>query len=331
MVRIILLFSFSFLQINSFSQNSIGRTEALLIREAKLIADSHGDKIWKGFSTAPFTIILVTDSIEYLIYHPQPSGDFKLLYNDSILNTEVYARSRTYPKEWLATFPAVNGVNCIVVGTPKNTGRTYTNWMITLLHEHFHQFVNSRPGYYEAVDKLNLSGGDQTGMWMLNYPFPYDSTVIITQYQKFTTALAKAVDNIAKKDFKKLLNVYVKEKQVFKKLLKPEDYRYFSFQLWNEGLATYTEYKFLEILSNYKFSAAVTALKDLMPLPRYKKEFFKAQMLNLKELKIQAAKRVCFYPIGFAEGLLLDINNENWRNKYLTDKFTTDNYFTKYR
>jgi hypothetical protein len=111
MSRITLLLLFSFLQINSFSQNTIGKTEALLIREAKLIADTYGEKLWKGFSAAPFITILVTDSIEYLVYHPQPSGDFKLLYKDSILNTQVYARSRTYPKEWLATFPAVNGVN----------------------------------------------------------------------------------------------------------------------------------------------------------------------------------------------------------------------------
>jgi hypothetical protein len=327
MFRITLLLLLLFLQINSFSQNTIGKTEALLIREAKLIADTHGEKLWKGFSTAPFTIILVTDSIEYLIYHPQPSGDFKLLYKDSILNTEVYARSRTYSKEWLATFPAVNGINCIVVGTPKNTGRTHTNWMITLLHEHFHQFVNSRPGYYDAVDKLNLSRGDQTGMWMLNYSFPYDSTVIINQYQKFTTALAEAVNTIGKKGFKKSLTIYLKEKQIFKKLLKPEDYRYFSFQLWNEGLATYTEYKFLEILSSYKFSAAITALKDLMPLPQYKKEFFKAQMFNLKDLKIQQDKRICFYPIGFTEGLLLDNANKKWRSLYFINKFSTDTYY----
>jgi hypothetical protein len=326
MARIIPLFFFYLLQINSFSQNNIGRTEALLIKEAKLIADTHGGQIWKGFGTAPFIIILVTDSIEYLIYHPQPSGDFKLLYKDSILNTDVYVRSRIYPKEWLATFPAVNGVNCMVVGTPKNTGRTYTNWMITLLHEHFHQYVNSQPGYFEAVDKLNLSRGDKTGMWMLNYPFPYDSTVIINQYQKFTKALADAVGKSSNKDFKKALGVYLKEKLIFKKLLKPDDYRYFSFQLWNEGLATYTEYKFLEILGNYKISAAIN---DLIPFAQYKKEFFDAQVLNLKKLQIQQDKRVCFYPIGFAEGLLLDINNKGWRSKYLYNKFNTDDYFIK--
>jgi hypothetical protein len=166
---------------------------------------------------------------------------------------------------------------------------------------------------------------------MLNYPSPYDSTVIINQYQKFTTALTEAVNTIVKKGFKKSLTIYMKEKQVFKKLLKPEDYRYFSFQLWNEGLATYTEYKFLEILSSYKFSAAIRAVKNLMPLPQYKKEFFKAQMLSLKELQIQQDKRICFYPIGFAEGLLLDISNKGWRNKYFTDKFNTDNYFVKYK
>lgn len=327
MLRITLILLLVFSQKISFSQNRIGNTEALLIKEAKLIADTYGDKIWQGFSTAPFILILVTDSVEYLIHHPYPSADFKLLYRDSILDTDVYARSRTYQKDWLATFPAVNGVNCMVVGTPKNTGRTYTNWMITLLHEHFHQFVNSQPGYYDDVNKLNLSGGDETGMWMLNYAFPYDSSITINQYQKLSAALSKATNSIGKKDFKKLLPVYLKEKQTFKKMLKPEDYRYFSFQLWNEGLATYTEYKFLEMLSNYKISPALTKLGGLQSLSQYKKDFFNTELNNLRGQKIEKGKRVCFYPIGFAEGLLLDRANKAWRSRYLRDKFSTESYF----
>ncbi|HMI77381.1 MAG TPA: hypothetical protein VK484_01240, partial [Ferruginibacter sp.] len=201
MLRTSVFILFLFFQLNAFSQNRIGTTEALLIREAKIISDETGDNIWAGISKTPFAIVLVTDSIEFLIYHPYPSADFKFTYSDSILQADVYSRGRTYPKNWLATFPAVSGVNCIVVGTPANTGRSLTDWMITLLHEHFHQYVNSQPGYFASVNALNLSGGDQTGMWMLNYPFPYDSVVVIEQYEKYTAALINAVNSIGKKGF----------------------------------------------------------------------------------------------------------------------------------
>jgi len=40
------------------------------------------------------------------------------------------------------------------------------------MHEHFHQLQNGQPRYFQAVQDLGLSHGDNTGMWMLNYPFP---------------------------------------------------------------------------------------------------------------------------------------------------------------
>jgi hypothetical protein len=329
MQRIATIILTFFLYTQSFSQNRIGRNEALLIREAKLISDIYGDKIWNGISKTPFTIILITDSVEFLAYHPYPSNDFQKAYYDSTLETDIYTRKRSYPLQWLATFPAVNGVNCIVVGTPENTGRSYTNWMITLLHEHFHQYVNSQPGYYDAVNKLNVSGGDETGMWMLNYSFPYDSTVIINQYQKFTEALTEAVNKIGKKEFKKLLRIYLEEKQIFKKLLKPEDYRYFSFQVWQEGLAAYTEYKFLQILESYSPSPELLQLKDFTPLAAYKKTLTSNTLKNLVGFKLPNEKRDCFYAVGFAEGLLLDAVNKKWRSRYFLNKFSTDTYFTE--
>ena len=43
------------------------------------------------------------------------------------------------------------------------------------MHEHFHQLQWAQPEYLKAIDDLGLSKGDATGMWMLNYPFPYDN------------------------------------------------------------------------------------------------------------------------------------------------------------
>jgi hypothetical protein len=311
------------------AQTGIGNTEALLIREAKTISDKLGDRIWPGIGKAPFTLVLVTDTIEYLIYHPNPSGDFQLVGKDAILQTDVYQRKRTFQKGLLATFPAVNGINCIVVGTLANTGRSLTNWMITLLHEHFHQFVNSQPGYWEGVNGLNLSGGDQTGMWMLNYPFSYDSLHVIKQYELFSNALYNTIKKARQPAFKLQYERFSKERRAFKKMLQPDHYKYFSFQVWQEGLATYTEYHFLQLLKSYRLSADVSKMAGFTPLKKYTPEFYQTQLNSLAQFELADEKRICFYAVGFAEGLLLDRVNPGWRKLYFKNKFSTDSYFVK--
>ena len=117
--------------------------DKLRIREAKKISDLYADKICKGFANTSFAFILITDSTEFLLFHNNPSNDFTFGWQDSLLNTPVYYRKRQFARHFLATFPAVNGVNCIVAGTPENTSLHSTAWIITVLHEHFHQYQYS--------------------------------------------------------------------------------------------------------------------------------------------------------------------------------------------
>lgn len=46
--------------------------DKLLIREAITISNLYGESVWKGIDKIPFVIVLVTDSIEFLVYHPNP-------------------------------------------------------------------------------------------------------------------------------------------------------------------------------------------------------------------------------------------------------------------
>jgi hypothetical protein len=126
----------------------------------------------------------VTPDYEFLIRHPRPTDEFTFSEYDSLLRSNVYYRERVNQTNLLATFPAVGGLPTIVVGQAENTlAKRSTRWVITLLHEHFHQFQQSQPDYYPSVRELDLSRGDQSGMWMLNYSFPYDSTEISLQFQ----------------------------------------------------------------------------------------------------------------------------------------------------
>jgi len=296
------------------------------IREAMKIAQLYGEKIWKGMQKVPFAIVLVTDSVEFLINHPAPSSDFNLLEDDTILASKIYYRKTVLDKRLLATFPAVGGFNTIVVGTPENTGKHSTDWIITLLHEHFHQYTYSSPDYYAAVEKLELSGGEQSGMWMLNYPFPYRDSAVMHYYRKYTVALSKTLTSIGTDSFMDNFMEYRNERRSFQEALKPADYRYFSFQVWQEGLARYTEHKFLELLKTYEPSKVVMELADFVSFKKYGKGFYQKQLARITDYKLEKGRRECFYALGFAEGLILDKLNSSWREKYRSERFYVERY-----
>src|SRR5262249_43618895 len=142
-----------------------------------------------------------------------------------------------------ATFPAVGGVSTVVIGQAENTeSKTSTRWVITLLHEHFHQLQSSQPRYYAEVDALGLARGDATGMWMLNYPFPYARPEVKDHFSAMSKALAEALGAREKPDFGDKFAAYVESRKKFRSLLKADDYKYFALQVWQEGIARYTEY-----------------------------------------------------------------------------------------
>lgn len=317
-----------FLSTNLWAYNpKMRQADKIRIREAINISQQFGEKIWTHITQVPFIVLLVTEEHEFLVNHPNPSEDFQLSEEDDFLKTSIYYRARQFAPNLLATFPAVNGLSCIVVGTPENTNKTSSEWIITLLHEHFHQYQNSLTGYFKSVDSLNLSGGDNSGMWMLNYPFPYTKMEVVAAYKPYTQTLYEAVKAIGQADFEQKYAYYKSAREEFKNRLSMLDYAYFSFQLWQEGLARHTEYLFLTLLDKYQPSTELAALSDFMPFVKLKDQTYEAELNKLQNLELDKAQRICFYSLGFAEGLLLDRINPSWRDSYWLEKF----YIEKYR
>ena len=310
---------------------SMRNEDRFRISEAMKISRLFGEQIWKGLDKAPFALILVTDSLEFLINHPTPTQDFLFLKNDSLFPLPVYYRKAVFDKHFLATFPAVNGVNTIVVGTPENTGLISPVWIITVLHEHFHQFVNSSPGYFDSVNQLDLSGGDKTGMWMLQYPFPYSDSTVNYFYRLYSRSLQNALFSAGKDSFALHVKSSAAARKQVQQRLRPADYKYFSFQVWQEGIARYTEYKFLELLKEYVPSKGVASLPDFIPFETYRTLFFKAHSSRIAGWMLDEHARECFYDIGLGEGLLLDQVNPNWRDQYLQERFYVERYSDKLR
>ena len=305
----------------------LSEEERVLLAETFRLAGRLQDSVWTGWSEAPFALLLVTPEREVLVRHPRPSDAFTAAGYDERLGDTLYVRPRQFPPNLRATFPAVGGVSTIVTGLPDTT-ESPTGWVLTALHEHFHQLQMSRPGYYAAVDSLKLSRGDDTGQWMLNYPFPYDSAAVQRRFSVLTRRLRAALQATGQPGFRQKVAAYLRARRRFRQVLAPDDYRYFSFQLWQEGVARYTEYKLAKLAGQrYTPSEAFISLGGYTPFTEAAAALRNRILRRLRRLSLAEEERVAFYPVGAGEALLLDHVNPGWHERYWRDKFYLERYF----
>lgn len=294
--------------------------DAIRIREFYKLAAAVQDKVWPNWSQVPAPLLVVTDQNEFLTHYPDTPKGFAKISGD------FCERPRQFGANLQATFPAFGPTPVIVIGEPANTAsKTSTPWLITLMHEHFHQLQDSQPGYFEGVDRLGLSRGDNTGMWMLNYPFPYQD--VSQSFGHLRDLLVAALSETDPQKFAHAAQNYVTARKQFFAQLSPDDHRYLAFQLWQEGIARYTELKVAEASSQYRPSQEYAALQDYQTFDEYAA---KAKLNCLDELRnadVSKKKREVVYSWGAAEGLLLDRIKPKWREKYFAHPFTLDYLF----
>lgn len=308
---------------------ALSEKDRIRIAEAFRITETLGNRVWPGWESAPMAVLLVTADREFLIRHPRPSDDFTFVAEDSMLRSKIWSRPRKYPANFLATFPAVNGLSTVVIGQAENTeARDSSRWVITLLHEHFHQLQDSQPKFYEQVNALGLARGDATGMWMLDYPFPYSTPAINDHFSIMAGALADALAARQRPDFDVRLSAYIKEREKFRSMLKEDDYKYFAFQIWKEGIACYTEYKTaLLAFASFEPSKEFRALNDYNSFRDVAQEILSGIERELRSVRLDKQKRTVVYNFGAAEGLVLDRAKPEWRAQYLAEKFSLDKHF----
>jgi hypothetical protein len=307
----------------------INNTDRTRIAEARRLAEQCGDDIWEGWSDAPFAILLVTRQTEFLVYQPNPSDDFRFVGYDSLLGSNVYARERVFDRNLLATFPAVAGVSTIVIGQAEKTDASHsTRWVVTMLHEHFHQWQQSQPDYYPSTNALGLAGHDSSGMWMLSYPFPYASPEINEGFSQLCRLLREALVNEGAEPLRSRVRAYLDAKQDFNDLLSRDDYAYFSFQLWQEGIARYTEFVVAaRAAAAYRPTDAFVRLPDYVSFEDDAAQTKEHILTQLLSVSLKRSERSAFYAVGAGEAMLLDQVKPGWRRHYLEEKFFTEKYF----
>src|SRR6266705_6201968 len=275
-----LLITFLLITTAALAQNTapqLTADDAVRIREFYRLAAQIQNQIWPDWSRTPAPLLLVTPDTEFLTHHAEPPRGFEKTGDD------LYARPRQFPTGLLATFPAFGPPSVIVIGEPENTeAKTSTPWLFTVMHEHFHQLQDGRPGYYQAVKGLGLAHGDNTGMWMLNYGFPYDNPELGESFRHLRDLLLTALNESERRKFKAFTRQYIVDRKEFFRHLSPDDRKYLSFQLWKEGIARYVQIKSAEAAEHYQPSPEYAALPDYQSFETYARE---ARSDTLSELK----------------------------------------------
>ena len=276
-----------------------------LIREARLVAEREGGPIWPSFAAEPFRILLVQADGErlYCFAEPAPQGFTETGYDPVAACPAAVRRPAQFPPNLLATFPLGDGVPTIVIGAPEATGKVPHEWVVTLLHEHFHQLQYNCERYGERTLALDLHDGDQTGMWMLAYPFPYDDKSVGEAVKALADAAAQVLvanDNTAGI----ALRNYADARRGLERAVSPRDLRYYDFQAWQEGTARFVERSFA---SRWRGHPATPASE-------------RARLVEeLRAADLQRDRRTAFYPLGAAEAFMLQRFAPGWQKNYCQD------------
>jgi hypothetical protein len=295
-------------------------SDRVRLAEALRLSDELSARLWPGWEHTPLRLLLVTDSAEFLVGRPQAAGDFTLHGFDSLLTREVWIRPRQFPPSLLATFP-FDGTPTIVVGTAERTAKHSPAWVLTLLHEHFHQWQYTQPDYYTGIERLQLAHGDSTGQWMLNYPFPYGSRAVGQSTRELAIAILKALDADSTGRQRALAEV-VRARDGLQSHVSPEEYRYFEFQLWQEGVARFLEYAAAGLAAKLPPpTRAFQRLQDYESYGSVAQRMRQDLRRELGQLDLARQGRVAFYPLGAGMALLLDETRPDWKQEYTRHLF----------
>lgn len=67
--------------------------------------------------------------------------------------------------------------------------------------------------HFQAVEALGLSRGDTSGMWMLNYPFPYEKPKIAQTFARLRNPLLEALNESGNAKFESLARRYIEQRK----------------------------------------------------------------------------------------------------------------------
>jgi len=129
--------------------------------------------------------------------------------------------------------------------------------------------------------------------------------------------------------FRQLADQYRAERRKFFGQLSSDDRKYFSFQLWKEGIARYVQVQSAEAAAHYQPTPEYAALADYESFGSYAAKARAGTMQELSQADLAKWRRGVVYSFGACEGFLLDRISSQWKDGYFKQPFTLDPYFEK--
>ncbi|WP_239807233.1 hypothetical protein [Croceicoccus hydrothermalis] len=283
-----------------------------MIAEAQAIVRTNGDRVWEGFSQAPLPILLIGPDQETL-FCGAPAPDFSPAGFDSVTNCAMQTRPRELPVD-LSAATYIGDQQVIMVGVPDALGMSRDEWIVTILHEAFHQYQSTLPGYIAAVDRVREMFGGDSSQWMLDYPFPYADSEVENAFKEMTGSALRYLEATSSFERHLATSDYIDARKDAKRAASLKDWAYFEFQAGQEGVARWSEQELGALVATSHPSIAAVAEDGRLGLA--------ASLRAIDRDGLGMWKRSAFYVLGAIEAEMLHQLDPAWQRQYVNAPFS---------
>lgn len=138
-------------------------------------------------------------------------------------------------------------------------------------------------------------------------------------------ALAVALGARGSSSFDDDVKAFLAARAAFAKSVRAKDYRYFTFQCWQEGVARYTEIAVARLAADtHRQDAQFLSDAEAAALSQDADATYASVLQRLQTISLKDGARTNFYAVGAGEALLLDALHPGWRLGYLDPRMDLD-------
>lgn len=284
----------------------------VMMRNARHIVAQSGDRVWRGYSGTPLPVLLVEPARETLFCSSAVDG-FTAAATDPITGCSTQTRPRELPVDVSAADDLQNRL-VIQIGLPDAVAVSGTEWIVTLLHESFHEYQSMLPRHREAVSRVSHLLGGAGGSWALDYPFPYTDPRVTTAFAEMNACALAFLAAPRDQDVRTLVTCYVHARRKAQAIVGEPAWKYYEFQVGEEGVARWTEIKLARIAGETDGNIAALANDRWGGLS--------TSLRSISSTGLSKWKRSSFYVFGAVEAEMLERLNPSWHEEYRKAPFT---------
>ncbi len=285
------------------------------------------DSVWPGYDLAqrPF-LVYIPDRWALLFNYPEDTEDFSSYPKDwPDLGTQVLFHSGQY-KDLAGQLVFDLPIDSIKVTAIPVTGKSEVELFAFTVHEAFHQYQGSAFGEipWEREEKYPIQDSRNT-------------TLAYMEMRLLMDAL-RASEKGQMRKCKELVKQFVAVRSLRWQTVEPFVAKYEQGQEINEGTAKYAELKSLSLFKELDYKSSLAGLtsplfEDLsfILMPDYLLSDFQARITD-SSVSPEDMSRNRIYPVGAAQGFLLDYFKINWKKKaqQAGEKFSFAQLFGEY-